>query len=77
MDWFQVDVIMDWFQVDVLWIGSKLTSYGLVPKGLLTFLGSLYKQVAKTTSGSLVYRFARQTARKNSSFEKHCLRLKM
>ena len=36
--------------------------YGVVPKGLLTFLGSLYK-VAKTTSGTLVYRFERQTTR--------------
>ena len=48
--------------------------YGVVPKGLLTFLGSLYKEGAKTTSGTLVYRFERQTAReKNSSFEKHCV----
>ena len=38
--------------------------YGVVPKGLLTFLGSLYRQVAKTTSGTFVYRFERQTARK-------------
>ena len=46
----------------------------MVPKGLLTFLGSLYKEVAETTSGTLVYRFERQTARKkNSSFEKHCV----
>ena len=46
--------------------------YGVVPKGLLTFLGSLYKEVAKTTSGTFVYRFERQTARKAiSSFEKH------
>ena len=36
----------------------------MVPKGLLTFRGSLYKEVAKTTSGTLVYRFERQTARK-------------
>ena len=28
--------------------------YGLVPKGLLTFLGSHYKEVAKTTPGTLV-----------------------
>ena len=40
------------------------TPYGVVPKGLLTFLGSLYKEVAKTTSGTLVYRFERQTAMK-------------
>ena len=38
--------------------------HGVVPKGLLTFLGSLCKEVAKTTPGILVYRFARQTARK-------------
>ena len=37
---------------------------GLVPKGLLTFLSSLYKEVAKTTPGTLVYRFERQTVRK-------------
>ena len=43
----------------------------MVPK-VLTFLGSLYKEVAKTASGTLVYRFERQTASKNiSSFEKH------
>ena len=29
-------------------------AYGVAPKGLLTFLGSLYKEVAKTTSGTLV-----------------------
>ena len=39
--------------------------YGVVTKGLLTFLESLYKEVAKTTSGTLVYRFERQTARKS------------
>ena len=44
----------------------------MVPKGLITFLGSLYNEVAKATSGTLVYRFERQTARKYiSSFEKH------
>ena len=32
------------------------SAYGVVPKGLLTFLCSLYKEVAKTTSGTLVYR---------------------
>ena len=26
--------------------------YGVVPKGLLTFLGRLYKEVAKTASGT-------------------------
>ena len=38
-------------------------TYGVVPKGLLTFRGSLYKEGAKTTSKTLVYRFERQTAR--------------
>ena len=38
--------------------------YGVVPKGLLAFFDSLYKQVAKTIPGTLVCRFARQTARK-------------
>ena len=53
---------------------TQMPSYGVLPKGLLTFLGSLYKEVAKTTSGTLVYRFERQTARENiSSFEKHCV----
>ena len=41
-------------------------AYGVVPKGLLTFLGSLHKEVAKTTAGTLVYRFERQT-------EKYCV----
>ena len=48
----------------------KKCIYGAVPKGLLTFLGSLFKEVAKTASGTLVYCFERQTARKNiSSFQ--------
>ena len=48
--------------------------YGAVSKGSLTFLGSLYKEVAKTTAGTLVYSFERQTTRKkNPSFEKHCV----
>ena len=29
-------------------------------------MGSLYKEVAKTTSGTLVYRFKRQTERKEN-----------
>ena len=38
----------------------------------LNFPCSLYKEVAKTTFGTLVYRFERQTVRKKiSSFEKH------
>ena len=46
----------------------------MVPEGLLTFLGSLYKEGAKTTPGTLVYRFERQAARKKkSSFQKHCV----
>ena len=36
--------------------------YGVVPKGLLTLRGSLYNEDAKTTSGTLVYSFERQTA---------------
>ena len=51
----------------------KVPSYGVVPKGLLTFLGSLYKEVAKTTSGTLVYRFERQTARKKYFFLRKAL----
>ena len=43
---------------------AVLFYYGVVPKRLLAFLGSLYKEVPKTTSGTLVYRFERQTARK-------------
>ena len=39
-------------------------NYVVIPKGVVTFLGSLYKEVAKTTSGTLVYSFERQTARK-------------
>ena len=46
--------------------------YGVVPEGLLTFLGSLYKEGAKTTPGTLVYLFERQRPEKNiSSFQKH------
>ena len=38
----------------------------MVPNGLLlTFLGRLYKEVKKTTSRTLVYRFERQTDIKN------------
>ena len=40
----------------------------MLSKGLLPFLGSVYKEVAKTTSGTLVYRFERQTARKKFFF---------
>ena len=55
------------------WALARRKIYGVVPKWLLTFLGSLYKEVAKTTSGTLVYRFERQTHRKKPSFEKHCV----
>ena len=43
----------------------------MVPKGLLTFLGSLYIDVAKTISGTLVYHFVRQTARKENLLSKN------
>ena len=49
-------------------------SYVVVPKGLLTFVGSLYKAGAKTSSGTLVCRFERQNARKKkkkASLKKH------
>ena len=50
---------------EIVRVFSSLSSIeNVVAKGLLTFLGSLYKEVAKTTSG---------TARKKSSFEKHCV----
>ena len=51
----------------------------MVLKGLLTFLGSLYKEGAKTTSGTLVYRFEKQTARKKHFFlpKTLCPQLKM
>ena len=62
---------MEFGQTEIIVTGQI---YGVVPKGLLTFLGSLYKEGAKTTSGTLVYRFERQTARKNSFFlSKHCV----
>ena len=49
----------------MMWIFCKiLHNYGVVRKGLLTFLGSLYKEVTKTTSGTLVYPFKRQITRK-------------
>ena len=49
-------------------VPARIHTYVMVPKGLLTFLGSLYKEVAKTTPGTLVYRFERQTARKEYFF---------
>ena len=73
--WWTVSNILSIF-ISFLWIqllnGSP--TYGVVPKGLLTFRGSLHKEVRKTTPGTLVYRFERQTARKiKSSFQKHCV----
>ena len=56
------------------WEQCNTPGYGVVPKGLLTFLGSLYKEVPKTTSRILVYPGERRTARKMfSSFEKHSI----
>ena len=53
-------------------------TYEVVPKVLLTFLGSLYRVVAKTTSRTLVYRFERQTARKKFFLQKTlCPQLRM
>ena len=58
----------------ILFAAAKEQAYEIVPKGLLIFLGSLYKESAKTTPETLVYRFERQTARKFcSSFQKHCV----
>ena len=51
-------------------VGTIRCMHGVVPKGLLTFLGSLYQEVAKTTSGALVCRFERQTARKKKKKKK-------
>ena len=52
--------------------------YEVVPKGSFTFLRSLCKEVAKTASGTLVYRFERQTARgKNVLRKTLCPRLRM
>ena len=52
-------------------LSTSPLGFGVVPQRLLTFRGSLYKEVAKTSSWTLVYRFERQTARKNiSSFQK-------
>ena len=52
---------------------SCLLAYGVDPKELLTFCGSLYTEGAKTTPRTLVSRFKRQTARNFfSSFQKHC-----
>ena len=60
--------------VQMIFSRKVTCTYGVVAKGLLTFLGSFYKEVAKTTPGTLVYHFERQTARRNiSSFQKHCV----
>ena len=47
--------------------------YGVVPKGLSTFLGSLYKEVAKTIFGVSLRETNHQGKKKKSSFEKHCV----
>ena len=47
--------------------------YGVVPKGLLTLLGSLYKEVAKTTSGTLMSRSTDKLPEKNLPSKKHCV----
>ena len=65
-------------QVEPLSMFLEPDTYGGVPKGLLTFLGSLYKGIMKTTSGTLVYCFERQTARKKFFLRKTlCSRLRM
>ena len=51
-----------------------VNSYGVVPKGFLTFLGGLYKEVAKTIPGTLVCRFTRQNASKKYFFLPKTLR---
>ena len=60
---------VSWLEVDCL--SPELSPYGVVPKGLLTFLGSLYIDVATTISGTLVYHFVRQTARKQNLLSKN------
>ena len=60
-------------------VDFNTATYGMVPKGLLIFRGSPYKEVAKTTFGTLVYRFEGQTARKKYFFLRKplCRRLTM
>ena len=52
--------------------------FGVVPKGLLTFLGSFYKEIAKSTLVILICRFERQTTRKKIFLPKTlCPQLRM
>ena len=53
--------------------GRQGSGYGVVPKGLLAFLGSLYKEVAKTASGTWCIASRDKPPEKKSSFEKHCV----
>ena len=64
-------LVIDWAESTHYCFVTKIEQCGVVPNGLLTFLGSLYEEVAKTTSGPLVYRFKRQTNRKKEE-KKHC-----
>ena len=64
----KVDIDIDIDRHVIYIVKTHLYCYGVVPKGLLTFLGSFYKKVVKTTPGTLVYRFERQTARKKKIF---------
>ena len=59
-------------------IWTRLASnrtYGVAPKGLVTFLGRFYKEVAKTASGTSVCPFERQTARKKKIPSKNTVSL--
>ena len=60
--------LTDFVKRFLLTLVNQVLRYGLVPQGLLTFLGSLYKEVAKTTPAALVCRLERQTARKKYFF---------
>ena len=63
-----------WVSLSYNCVLVRVRRYGVVPKGLLAFFGSLYTEGVKTTSGTLVCHFERLTARKNiSSFQKHCV----
>ena len=61
-------------------LDGKHPYYGVIPKWLLTFLGSLYKEVSKTTCGTFMYRFKtiRQEKEKEKILRKTlCPRLRM
>ena len=52
--------------------------YGVIPKGLLTLLGSLYKKGVKTTPGTWYIALRDKPPEKNiSSFQKLCPQLRM